>query len=1081
MAWDEKLPDWEEAGIEPPASKKKDGWQVNDKPPAAWLNWFFNRVYKVLQEIRSKVIEKTEKGAAGGVAALDANKLVLSDGAILNGRVTERVFFAGFSSATQKVDVLLTTPIGGYVEIEVVGSFNSLNTTGRIVKRFNASFASTLSMHNAQYTDVTGATKNYVSIGDPVMKDATTWKIPIESRAASTNNFAIKVRITNASSSQNSTPSISGVYTGEATTLPMAVQAIPDDTVTQSGYEIQKHKLTENSGAAIFYNGDIDALKTPGLYYAPIAATNKPTGFTYGLCEVYTLVNSSNGVYQRVTDAATTRSFTRYMNDGGVWATWRENENTGRKNVASGYAGLDASAFILDANIPGNIARKARGISANQSLSDTGVFVEGEYYCATDVTAATLSGMPPEVAGKSFHLEVVPNTAGGFNQTLTTYGANATAMRMFTRNYYNSVWSNWYEIEHSGKKNVANGYLGADGNGRLSRTQMYSQFTGQDAGQVVDFNASVGPGTFTVSQTAANSPDATYGVLVNYLNIGEVLNNTNNWLFQTFYSVNNRVYMRSKINNGAFSAWRIVTDGFAAQVANAPSTIPVRDNFGYLVAGGFTMGQNGRLASAEAMAAGAASGGIMQQTSDTGNGYGLWHCTNCYWDGTNWRQVRGDNPSYTFGVVMQRGSVHRYAAAGGANGGIITLIDISVMNANIFSLGVRLSSTVPTGTAPMTIASTTEVANLNPQLHGGKTLAEVVQGTLAFAVTTGTAAALLASITPAPAALSQGLRLTIKTHAATTGPVTLNLNGLGAKSIKKPNGNNPPLALGGVYTLVYDGSAFILQGEGGEYGTATAPQVLAGYTVGTEAGLISGSMVNRTRAAAGGYTTALSALGDSAGDIVMEPPTGYYESGKNAGNFGTLLAYDPNFVPGSILSGRSIFGVQGSVPVISTGDDVAQGVGIWPSRDLAVYPREGYRKGGAGAGEIKVTSAQMQSVEGNLRPHNIRSGVNVFGVVGTLVEGKRTASGSEEVLSLGQSMWLPVIGSGFRPSQIIIWSESGGLNGGYGIYSTILGISLFVSPYGTLTSNWITPDNEGFDVVVPSGYMTGRYLWWACE
>ncbi|MNI64771.1 hypothetical protein D3C73_1202360 [compost metagenome] len=65
-------------------------------------------------------------------------------------------------------------------------------------------------------------------------------------------------------------------------------------------------------------------------------------------------------------------------------------------------------------------------------------------------------------------------------------------------------------------------------------------------------------------------------------------------------------------------------------------------------------------------------------------------------------------------------------------------------------------------------------------------------------------------------------------------------------SIKKPNGNIANLAQGGVYTLVYDGSsAFILQGEGGEYGTATAAQVLAGYTYGTDTGLANGSMINQ--------------------------------------------------------------------------------------------------------------------------------------------------------------------------------------------------------------------------------------------
>lgn len=48
--------------------------------------------------------------------------------------------------------------------------------------------------------------------------------------------------------------------------------------------------------------------------------------------------------------------------------------------------------------------------------------------------------------------------------------------------------------------------------------------------------------------------------------------------------------------------------------------------------------------------------------------------------------------------------------------------------------------------------------------------------------------------------------------------MTLNVNSLGVKPIKH-NGNTDVLAgemkAGGMYTVCYDGSAFILQGEGG--------------------------------------------------------------------------------------------------------------------------------------------------------------------------------------------------------------------------------------------------------------------------
>lgn len=52
MAFNEQLPEWNATGVEPPASKKSEGWQPEDKPPADWFNWLFNRAYKALNEIR---------------------------------------------------------------------------------------------------------------------------------------------------------------------------------------------------------------------------------------------------------------------------------------------------------------------------------------------------------------------------------------------------------------------------------------------------------------------------------------------------------------------------------------------------------------------------------------------------------------------------------------------------------------------------------------------------------------------------------------------------------------------------------------------------------------------------------------------------------------------------------------------------------------------------------------------------------------------------------------------------------------------------------------------------------------------
>ncbi|OMC63167.1 hypothetical protein BK121_28855 [Paenibacillus odorifer] len=305
-----------------------------------------------------------------------------------------------------------------------------------------------------------------------------------------------------------------------------------------------------------------------------------------------------------------------------------------------------------------------------------------------------------------------------------------------------------------------------------------------------------------------------------------------------------------------------------------------------------------------------------------------------------------------------------------------------------------------------------------------------------YAATSGTAAAYIVVLTPAPTTTPDGFGITIVPHVTNGANPTLSVNGLTAAPLKDQKGvayAAGKLIAGKPYAFRRVGTDFLADSAGGS-GNAVAGDIRAGKTAATDAGDITGTlqvqtggtvtpgatavvkpagiydtaitvtavpvpankvlagttiagtngtMPDRTRGAAGGYTTAVSVKGDWSGSLVMEPPAGYYESGKNADGFGTVLATDSNYVPSSILSGRSIFGVPGSVPVITSGEDPATGIGIWGDGGLAVYPREGYRKGGSGAGEIKVPLSMLRTAV-PLYPEYIKAGVNMFNVIGTL-------------------------------------------------------------------------------------------------
>lgn len=89
--------------------------------------------------------------------------------------------------------------------------------------------------------------------------------------------------------------------------------------------------------------------------------------------------------------------------------------------------------------------------------------------------------------------------------------------------------------------------------------------------------------------------------------------------------------------------------------------------------------------------------------------------------------------------------------------------------------------------------------------------------------------------------LKNGLGVAFLNTTSSTGATTLNINGFGAIPILKANGNPVTnLKANGIYTLRYANGNFILQGEGGEYGTATASDVIVGKTIGTENGLVEG-------------------------------------------------------------------------------------------------------------------------------------------------------------------------------------------------------------------------------------------------
>lgn len=111
-----------------------------------------------------------------------------------------------------------------------------------------------------------------------------------------------------------------------------------------------------------------------------------------------------------------------------------------------------------------------------------------------------------------------------------------------------------------------------------------------------------------------------------------------------------------------------------------------------------------------------------------------------------------------------------------------------------------------------------------------------------YGTTTGTVNTYALALSPAPTALVDGLAICAKINVLNTGASTINVNGLGAKNILDSKGNAMTagkLKANTPYTMRYNGTNFILQGEGAS-GDAAASDLYSGKTASVDAGDIVG-------------------------------------------------------------------------------------------------------------------------------------------------------------------------------------------------------------------------------------------------
>ncbi|WP_017210972.1 hypothetical protein [Clostridium beijerinckii] len=206
---------------------------------------------------------------------------------------------------------------------------------------------------------------------------------------------------------------------------------------------------------------------------------------------------------------------------------------------------------------------------------------------------------------------------------------------------------------------------------------------------------------------------------------------------------------------------------------------------------------------------------------------------------------------------------------------------------------------------------------------------------------------------PNISSLTDGYPIAVKFNVASTGNITLNVNGYGAKNVVDYYGNiisDVRANLIANLRFEINTNSFILAGKSAD-GTALASDLLVGKKATTKLGKITGTIPDRGQYSSPGTSAAI-----WSDRLYYRFPAGYYHGGNYDGNGGVAEAYIPyadvanlvGITPDKIVTGNNILGVSGTGGGYSPGSTVLSGnIDLkfnqkWRSADSAYYESGNY-------------------------------------------------------------------------------------------------------------------------------------------
>lgn len=327
------LPEWNKSESKPAQSKLNEGWKAEEKPPASIWNWYMNSTYKALQDLMVNAIHKEEKGAANGLATLDAN-----------GKLPATLLPENANVITaQLVTALPNAYPNGLSTFTIQGGTNA-----------------------NPWRDAAGHTGNMENVLVQTIKSTSPYIII--QRITFNNNTLGVTGIYERSSHANNSWSGAWKKVVDSADVQAVETRINNQKGAASGIATldQNGRLTANQRPGVeAVTGDLNDVRTTGSYMVPVGATNAPTASNSFFMSVFTEGSLTTQIcYGRINPNL---MYMRRFNS--TWSAW-DNLSKGNANGVAPLVGgqvpvenlqtVDQKITDLDTNVAAHLAHETQ-------------------------------------------------------------------------------------------------------------------------------------------------------------------------------------------------------------------------------------------------------------------------------------------------------------------------------------------------------------------------------------------------------------------------------------------------------------------------------------------------------------------------------------------------------------------------------------------------------------------------------------------------------------------------------------------------------------------------------------------------